>query len=475
MSGEREWVASARRSTSPQPSFPRLEREHCRLFHLLRIAAAALPGAVATLAPLNAAQAWTYKVLHDFCASVDCVDGSNPAGELFLDSSGDLYGLAAQGGAHGKGVAYRLGFDAPTGKWKYKTLYSFCAKADCADGASPVGKVISDKSGYLYGVTYLGGNFGGDGGTAFALTPEPRGEWRLKTLYRFCAKEQCRDGLFPAGGLTYRGAQVGALYDGMSPLYGETKYGGVSDQGTLFSLTPDLDTGKWRHRKIHDFCTETQECDLTDGAFPTGALPIDDSDNLFGATETGGEDFAGTIFRLLPGELRKKWKEKILYAFCQVAGCPGGQQPVGVVRDANGNVYGMTAGLGANGKGGTLFKLTADGSFTVLHDFCSEADCADGHQPAAAPALDASGTLYGVTAIGGGHDIDEGKLGGGVVFELTAAGEFMVLHAFCAQANCVDGEDPFAGVTLDPAGPVFGTTIKGGKFGKGVLFELSPD
>ena len=139
-----------------------------------------------------------------------------------------------------------------------------------------------------------------------------------------------------------------------------------------------------------------------------------------------------------------------------------------------GNLYGTTVGMGAKGKGGTLFQRGTDGKFTVLHDFCSEQDCADGHQPGAPPLLDLSGSVYGTTVIGGGNDRDEGHLGGGVVFRLSAGGEFTVLHAFCAETNCADGATPFTGLTMTANGHVFGTTSAGGKFGSGVVYEIAP-
>jgi uncharacterized repeat protein (TIGR03803 family) len=330
----------------------------------------------------------------------------------------------------------------------------------------PQGKIVFDAGGNLYGVTF-------NTGTVFELMPNAgRNKWNIKTLHRFCLKAECVDGAAPVGGLTYPGAESGALYDGVSPLYGETFLGGSADQGTIFSLTPEIGTGKWAHRKIHDFCTETVECDLTDGQAPNGGLLIDAAGNLFGASAGGGPDFSGTIFEFSPRQTGK-WRERILHALC-APGCSDGQQPTGIIRDEGGNFYGMAAGFGVNGKGGTLFKLAADGSFSALHAFCSEADCADGHQPGAAPTLDPAGNLYGTTIIGGGNDIDDGHLGGGVVFEHTAGGEFTVLHAFCAEANCADGAAPWAALTMDAAGHLFGTTSAGGKYGGGTVFELTP-
>src|SRR5205085_2778230 len=105
----------------------------------------------------------------------------------------------------------------------------------------------------------------------------------------------------------------------------------------------------------------------------------DASGNLFGATAGGGPDFSGTIFEFSPRQ-SGKWKEQIPYAFC-APGCDSGQSPTGIIRDETGNAYGMTAGFGPNGKGGTLFE-------------------------------DAAGHLFGTTSAGG-------RNGGGTIFEVT--------------------------------------------------------
>jgi uncharacterized repeat protein (TIGR03803 family) len=435
--------------------------------HLNLSTVAAYMLAAATVAWSAGAQAAKLTVLHSFCAKPNCADGATPMGEIFMDSSGALYGTAAGGGAHGAGVVYRLRFDAGIGKWKYTTLYSFCAKDGCTDGSSPLGRLIADASGNLYGVTRAGGS----GGTAYRLMPQGSG-WALKTLHRFCAKSGCRDGSLPSSGLSYQGEENGRSYDGVSQLYGETEFGGSANLGVVYSLAPIGEKSRWSQHVLHSFCTETLDCDISDGSLPAGGVTLDENGNLLGATAGGGENFSGTLFQLSPRD-SGKWKEKILYTFCPI-GCSDGQSPTGIIRDNAGNLYGSTVGMGANGKGGTLFKFGADGKFAVLHDFCSEQDCADGHQPGAPPLLDSSGSVYGTTVIGGGNDRDEGHLGGGVVFRLSAGGEFTVLHAFCAETNCADGATPFTGLTMTPNGHVFGTTSAGGKFGSGVVYEIAP-
>ena len=158
--------------------------------------------------------------------------------------------------------------------------------------------------------------------------------------------------------------------------------------------------------------------------------------------------------------------EVVLYNFCQQGGlaCHDGQGPDGeLVFDAAGNLYGTTIYGGAHG-GGIVFELSpAQGSWTetVLYNFCAQPKCADGNTPSGPLIFDSLGNLYGTTSAGGAD-------GAGTVYELSPAqGGWTetVLYSFCVfpcNAN------PQAGVTMDKAGNLFGTTFYDG------VFELSP-
>jgi uncharacterized repeat protein (TIGR03803 family) len=103
-------------------------------------------------------------VLYDFCAETFCTDGSAPEPLPLLDAAGTLFGVTQAGGAFNNGgTIYELG----TGG--YNVVYSFCAQADCTDGQSPIGDLIADGSGKIYGATFQGGAHGG--GTVFQFTP----------------------------------------------------------------------------------------------------------------------------------------------------------------------------------------------------------------------------------------------------------------------------------------------------------------
>jgi uncharacterized repeat protein (TIGR03803 family) len=99
--------------------------------------------------------------------------------------------------------------------------------------------------------------------------------------------------------------------------------------------------------------------------------------------------------------------------FCTQAGCPDGAYPQGaLVQTANGDLYGTTGIGGANGAGGTIFKITPTGSQTTLYSFCAQSGCADGEYPTAGLIQGTNGKFYGTTYFGGADNF-------GTVFALS--------------------------------------------------------
>jgi len=171
----------------------------------------------------------------------------------------------------------------------------------------------------------------------------------------------------------------------------------------------------------------------------------------------------GVVFKLAPDGT-----EAVLHRFCSQSGCADGEHPhAGLVLDTAGNLYGTTYYGGSNVyNGGVVFKLAADGTETVLYNFCSQSGCTDGAEPVGGLVIDAAGTLYGTTSAGGAS-------GGGVVFKLAPDGTETVLYNFCSQSGCADGAEPWAGLVTDTAGNLYGTTVGGGDYGGGVVFMVA--
>jgi len=168
--------------------------------------------------------------------SFDGTHGDQPMGNLIADSAGNLYGTAFQGGAHNWGVVYELVRPVPPKTaWTETVLYSFCSVgAACSDGSHPVAELITDDAGALYGTTVYGGSE--DSGAVFKLTPPAKGQtaWTESVLKSFCETTVCLDGSYPQAGLVFgpQGALYGTTYNGG---FGGNGYG--YSGGVVFKLT----------------------------------------------------------------------------------------------------------------------------------------------------------------------------------------------------------------------------------------------
>ncbi|HZW92989.1 MAG TPA: choice-of-anchor tandem repeat GloVer-containing protein [Candidatus Eremiobacteraceae bacterium] len=352
----------------------------------------------------------------------------------------------------------------------YATIHSF-AGFDQGDGAEPQASMILDGSGNLYGTTFYGGAFAcGNGcGTVFELTPVSGG-WQETVLHEFTGK----NGSLPWASLVSDGTN----------LYGTTWQGGTLSDcggngcGVVFKLSPSS-TG-WHETVLHIFSGGK------DGANPRAGLILDASGNLYGTTSQGGiaadcgGNGCGVVFELSPFS-GGGWAEKELHSF--TGGSDGAQPWAGLIFDTDGNLYGTTSAGGSSGTG-VVFELkpASGGGWkeAVLHTFSS---VAKGLTPAAGVIFDPHGNLYGTTSGGGITTGDCSPTGCGVVFKLspdvsTGGWAETVIHVFQGTR---DGAFPDAGVILDSAGNLYGTTQQGGLLTGGcdanrcgVVFEFSP-
>ncbi len=160
-------------------------------------------------------------------------------------------------------------------------------------------------------------------------------------------------------------------------------------------------------------------------------------------------------------------EEKVLHSF-NSNGTDGIRPQAGLIFDAAGNLYGTTS-TGGTSDGGTAFELSpgAGGTWTekVLWSFGSGTD---GANPIAGLVLDAAGNLYGTTYQGGTSS-------SGTVFELTpGAGGTWTEHVLHNFGTGTDGVGPSARLIFDAAGNLYGTTYVGGTSSSGTAFELTP-
>lgn len=379
-------------------------------------------------------------VLHSFGRGTD---GVQPVGGVIFDTAGNLYGTTTGGGIHGYGTVFEL-TPRESGGWSEEVLHSF----NGADGSVPGAGLTLDSLGNLYSTTLLGGiHFGV--GAVFEMSPRDGGDWTEKVIHSF--NDNGTDGYLVYAGL---------IQDAAGNLYGTTYDGGIHGFGTVFELSPRMGGG-WTEKVLHSFQRYG-----TDGANPEANLILDPNGNLYGTTYEGGIHDFGTVFELTPrGD--GDWTEKVLRSFSRYGG-HGNTPTAGLILDAAGNLYGtsLTGGIHLYG---TVFELIPgeDGTWTdkVLHSF-GHSD--DGAFPSANLIFDAAGNLYGTTENGG-------TANGGTVFELERNAEGgwteKVLHNF---GYGTDGRSPTAGLIFDAAGNLYGTTESGGIHGAGTVFEITP-
>ena len=430
---------------------------------------------ILTLAATASAE-WSEKVLYSFQGGT--TDGSSPAGGVVFDAAGNLYGATDQGGGECPpaqcGTVFQLSRPTKSGDpWTETVLHVFKGNAS-GDGNTPVGSVIIDSSGNLYGTT----GYGGTGscvllgekvgcGTVYELSPPARkgGAWTETILYSFPTAEQ---GYFPNGNL---------VFDKAGNLYGATMFGGGYGTtcnafyqycGAVFELSPpERKGGKWTEKVLHGFRGPS------DGANPNGGLILDSKGAIYGTTYTGGYrcpndggQGCGTVFKLTPPTKQGgSWTETILHRF--KSSPDGGGPAAGVVFDADSNLYGTTVGGGAGYGEGTVFKLAirANGSWkeTVLYSFQGQND---GANPQGGVVLGSKGDIYGTSE-------------GGMIFQLRRVGGSWVFTVIYNFSKSPDGWHPTGPLTFDQAGLLFGTTQWGGtgqscQGGCGTVYKATP-
>ncbi len=333
----------------------------------------------------------------------------------------------------------------------FTTLHNF----DGTDGADPSG-LVQGTDGNFYGTTGNGGainpcsaNGGGPGcGTVFQITPIGT----LTTLHSFNGS----DGANPAAGL---------IQGSDGKFYGTTSLGSID--GTVFSIIPG-----GTPVTLYNFCSQTN-CD--DGSNPAAALVQDTDGNFYGTTSGGGASNSGTLFKITPsGTLTT------LYSF---DGTTAAGPRAALVQGSDGNFYGTTIAGGALGCGpsnpegdcGTIFKITPQGTLTLLYSFCVQhSGCPDGFHPSGL-VQGTDGNFYGTTTYGGNLVACDTLaypvyFSCGTVFKITPAGTLTTLHLF----DSTDGGWPLSGVIQGTDGNFYGTTVLGGVNGTGTIFKMTP-
>jgi uncharacterized repeat protein (TIGR03803 family) len=234
-------------------------------------------------------------------------DGRMPISGVIRDKAGNLYGTTIWGGAHNKGVVFKLA-KTKGAAYTETVVHSF---GEGRDGVQPDAGLMADKAGNLYGTTIVGGRgkcSAGGCGTVYKIAPDGT----ETVLYDFKGGS---DGNYP---------YAGVIEDSHGNLYGTAYVGGASNNGVVFKLAPD-----GTETVLYSFAGGS------DGAHPYGGVIVDDTGNLYGTTEYGGASNLGTVFSLAPDGT-----ETVLHSF--TGGSDGSYPQAGLIADDAGNLYGTT-------------------------------------------------------------------------------------------------------------------------------------
>jgi len=356
-------------------------------------------------------------------------DGAFSIAAPIVDASGNLYGTTSSGGPANKGTVFKL---APDGN---QTLLAGFDRNH--SGIEPTSSLWRDANGNLFGTTFRTARRS-PFGTVFEITQDGR----EKVLHRFSGGDAA--GYGPWGGVTG---------DASGNLYGTTSQGGALRGGTIFKLAPD-----GTMTVVHAFDTNRNS---GDASAPWGSLAMDAGGNLYGTSQRGGAAGGGALFKVAPDGT-----ESIVYSFGSERG-DGTPPNGGVLIDAAGNFYATTTSGGFYGYG-TIYRIAPDRSAVLLHSFSRYPD---GGQPNGGLVADAKGNLYGTTYQGGNTN------NCGTVFELSPGGRFRVLHTFDEIFRRIrNGIEPQAGLAIDAAGNLYGTTSRAGGNGRhtgdGTVFKI---
>jgi uncharacterized repeat protein (TIGR03803 family) len=347
--------------------------------------------------------------------------GVMPHGELVKGPDGNFYGMNSSGSSYnistvGYGTIFKI---SPTG-----TLLGVKDLDYMATGAGPYGSFVLATDGNFYAMTSLGGANGY--GAIFRMTP--------------------------AGPITVikqldnstGGGPRGTLIQGTDGnLYGMTNYGGTSNGGTIFKIT------------LTGTLTVLKNLTTTTGYAPMGNLLLSTDGNFYGVTSSGGTNGSGTVFKITPTGVLTVLKNFDYYV-------TGGEPRGSLVRATDGNFYGITYGGGSSG-GGTIFKITPAGVFTVIKPL---EYWATGSGSYSSLVQGRDGNFYGTTGTGGTYS-------NGTIFKCTPTGVLTVLRHLNYSS---DGANPYGSLYENSDGYFYGMASSGGTnyTYTGTIFKISP-
>ena len=428
--------------------------------------------AATSLGVAHSQSSYNYTDFHDFGGKVKNASGTSGSdgfgswSTVTFDSAGNMYGTAAYGGPLPGKYSYAGMVWELTKSGIYVDLHDFGGTVTNANGAKgpdgqvPMGGVTLDSSGNMYGTTLFGGPNGNGGSGYSGMVWEITKAGQYIDLHDFGSGS---DGGNPCGSVAI---------DASGNLYGTASAGGPNDGGIDGAGLVWEITKAGAYKDLHDFGGNVSNANGSqgpDGYMPYAGVTLDSNGNIYGTASRSGPFGGGCVW-----EITKFGDYIDLHDFAStVTNANGTQGPDGslpystVVIDSNGNRFGTAVAGGANGSG-MIWELSSSGTYSDLHDFgglvtnATGSQGADGKNPYAGVVLDNSGNLYGTTSFGGPNTwLGESA---GMVWTLSSKGAYSDLHDFGGKMTNVqgitaqDGVTPWAGVSLDSAGNLYGTT-----------------
>jgi uncharacterized repeat protein (TIGR03803 family) len=389
--------------------------------------------------PCTAAQP-TLKTLVSFNGD----DGSQPLGGLVGDGNGNLYGTTSQGGAQGVGTVFEIAKTFSGYASTPTILYNF----DTTHGANPMAGLTIDANGNLFGTTFYGGGF--NKGTVFELAKTSQGYASALNI------------IANAGYYSAANPEAPVIIDANGNLFGTTSQGGPSNNGLVFELTPQPNTNPTA------FIFATVVNFNGSNAIPQAGLFLDADGNLIGTTNAGGLNNNGTVFEIAKTGTGYTGYSNTITPLAFFMGSDGSRPTSNLIADADGNLFGTTSEGGTN-NGGTLFEIakTPQGYATTPTILVSFGDTDTGSTPNGL-IMDAAGNLFGTTTY-------LGPGGQGTVFELAKTPQgYAAKPTILVNFNHTNGARPNGPLLADGNGNLFGTTTQGGaQVLNGTVFEIT--
>jgi uncharacterized repeat protein (TIGR03803 family) len=390
--------------------------------------------------------------------------GSQPAGSLTAGGDGALYGATAAGGTSGAGTLYRL---TTTG------AHTVLTNLSPATGATPRGGLITGADGSLYGAASAGG--AGNGGAFFKVTTTgvftplaavtPAAGWLPSGppvedtpgvfLFPMAAGGAHGGGVLSqltsggtvttaasAGGTT-GDVPAGTLLKNGAHWYGVALRGGTADRGTAF-----------RYSAASGLTLLASYANGT-GSVPDGGLITGGDGALYGTAMEGGTALQGTLYKVTTAGARTR-----LVSFTGTGGAAKGSRPRGrLVFAANNNYYGLCE-MGGAANAGTLFRMSAAGTVTILAEFSATGP----RHPLGGLVSAADGSLYGTVSAGGAHGA------GALLRVLPSANTWSTVADFAPGTT---GSTPAGALLATADGAICGLTTAGGSSGAGTVWRYT--